>query len=158
MILMNIGNRFRQVEYLVDSRNKKVAEILGSLLRGIPEITLDATARGTWSSLSWDFKSNLGDELANGLKRELNERVAAAKDQLKKKLDAKIGPKRKMIEAKYAQIKNKLDSLVGDKEKQIDEAKNNAQAALDDKLKAKTGGAEDKGKAVLKGLKKKFKL
>ena len=158
MILMNIGNRFRKVDYLVESQNKKVAEILSSLLRGIPEITLDAMARGTWASLTWDFKSNLGEELASGLKREINERVGAAKEKLRKMLDDKIGPKRKMIEGKYAQIKGKLDSLVGDREKQIDDAKNKAQAALDDKVKSNTGGAEDKGKAVLKGLKKKFKL
>ena len=157
-VKMNIANRFRQIDYLLESQNKKVQEILSSILKGIPEVTLDASAEGSWSSLHWNFKSNLGDELAQGLKREISGRVEKAKAELKKKLDDKIGPKRKMIEQKFAQVKGKMNSLLGEREKEIEAAKNRAQGALDEKSKANKPALQEKGKNVLKGLKKKFKF
>ncbi len=151
---MDLNNRFQKIDYLVQAQNKKAEAILRSIIRDINSISLDAHAQGTWTTLDWQFSSNLGDQLASGLKREVEERVKGAKDKLRQKIDEKIGGKKKSLEAKFASVKSKLNSVFADKENEINVAKDKAQASLGDKAKSQSAGASD---MLKKGLKK-FKL
>ncbi len=87
-------------KFMVETNNKLAKEILSNIVNNIPVINIDGTARGSFKSLTFDIKSNLGDELKNGFSREIGAKVTQAQDRIKAMVDEKINiPKSQLINA-----------------------------------------------------------
>jgi uncharacterized protein (TIGR03545 family) len=161
-VLINWKNRFTNPDYLVESTQSKAKEILSNVVREITMVTLNANAAGPWNALKWNIDSNLGQELGNGLKKELGNQLNMAKAKVQAMIDEKIGPKKAKIEKTLKDLKEKMKSLTAGKEQEIAQIKDQAESSLDTKSKEATGGAKDEAKDKLKdtgkSLLKKFKL
>ncbi|MCB0415518.1 MAG: TIGR03545 family protein, partial [Bdellovibrionales bacterium] len=72
---VRVNSSFNQVKYNVQAQNKDLDEILKDTVKRIPLITLNTTARGGWNDIAWGFDSNLGSELSNGIKRNIQARI-----------------------------------------------------------------------------------
>lgn len=152
---VSLNNAFSGVDYQIDTESSKVREILTKVVEGIPSVTVNASAKGPFDKLKWRINSNLGKELASGVKRELKGKVDEAKNQYKKLVEDKIGPKKRELTAKYDQIKSRLDKLLGEKKSKVEEAKNQALGEVKGKEKS---GVESDVKSKAKKLLKKFKF
>lgn len=152
---VSLGNAFSEVDYQIDTKSSKVREILTRVVEGIPSVTLNASAKGPFDKLKWRINSNLGKELASGVKRELKGKIDEAKNQYKKLVEDKIGPKKRELTAKYDQIKSRLDKMLGEKKSKVEEVKNQALGEVKGKQKS---GAESDVKSKAKKLLKKFKF
>jgi len=155
-VQLSLKNNFNKIDYLIAAKNKDVKEIFTNVLADTPNIYVHAAATGSWGNLGWSIKSNLADDLSKGLKHQVNARIAKEKEQIKKKLDERIGPKKKALEAKISQAKEKIENLLAKNKQKIDREKNK----IDAKLTAakKKNRPQQKAKDKLKKAFKKFKF
>jgi uncharacterized protein (TIGR03545 family) len=153
---IHLRNRFTKVDYLVEANNKNVREILTGVVNRIPIITLNARATGSWSDINWNLSSNLGKEISNGVKAEVNAKVAQAKAKIKKMVDDKVLGKKKKLEEKYAKAKEQMNKVLNKQEDKVQSTGKNA-------LSSAKGGASSSSpkkqvkKKVGNKLKKAFK-
>jgi uncharacterized protein YjbJ (UPF0337 family) len=91
-----LNNEYSNVKYDVEAGGA-FKDALTSVLNGIPKITVKAGAQGPLNSLSFNVDSNLGEELANGLKKYLQGKIDLVQKQIKDEIDSRInGPKQQL--------------------------------------------------------------
>lgn len=151
-----VANEFNQVKYDVGSANKQVDQILKNVVAGIPVVTLNANAIGSWDKFSLHINSNLGDELSAGFKREIQAKIDEAKAQLKKMIDEKIGGEKAKLTAEFEKIKGQVTGQLDAKKAELEKAKKTAENQVKDEQKKATSGGgkklEEEGKKALKKL------
>jgi len=149
----NLQNKFQNVGYDISAKSKIVQEILTNVTQGIPMVDLNAKVTGPWNKLSWSIRSNLGDELSNGFKQQLQAKI----DEAKKKLDAfiqeRIGAEKAKLTQQYEQIKGQFDKQIEGKKKELEGAKKQAEAEMN----KKKGGSKDQLKSEAKKAEQKLK-
>ncbi len=149
-------NTLSNPNYVVESKNKVIQEVISNVVNGIKTVNLEARVHGPWSNISWAVKSNLGDDLAAGLKVEVSKKI----DEAKAKLEALINEK---VLAKKTELLSQVNSTKAKYEGELKAilAKGDAQKGkIEEELKKAqqkaTGGATDKlkeqGKKLLKGF------
>lgn len=148
---MNLISSFSDPDYLIDLNTKSGTQILTRILNNIPVISLEARAKGPFSKLDIDMKSNLGEELGRGLKSELTSQISQAESKITSLIDEKIkGPQSELL-SKLNISQNQLKS-VGDLQKLY----KGYEDKLQSELKKVQGPQGDKlkkeGKKLLKGL------
>ncbi|MCB0363927.1 MAG: TIGR03545 family protein [Bdellovibrionaceae bacterium] len=157
-----VNNSFKEMDYDIDAKSGTVKEILTNVMAGIPEITVDAKASGTWSKLNMSLRSNLGEELSKGFKKQIQAKIDAARAKLKAMVDEKIGAERAKLTAEFDKIKGKINKDVDRAKGQVDGAKKQAEDQLAGSKKSAEDGqkkkVEKEGKKLLKDLKKKLKF
>src|SRR5690606_9160634 len=95
---MNFMSHFNEPIYLVSLDSKSATHTLTRILNNIPTISVDARARGPFSKLNIDVKSNLGEELGRGLKNELTARISSAENKINALTDEKVkGPQKELL-------------------------------------------------------------
>jgi uncharacterized protein (TIGR03545 family) len=141
-----------QPKFLVESKTKLAQEMLTNILNGIPMINIQGSASGTFKNLDMNISSNLGDELGNGFKREIGNKVAEAQNKIQSLIDEKINKPKNELMAALGGNKNNLSSLGNISELY---KKNEARIKVEiDKLKkGGTNNLKEQGKKFLKGLK-----
>jgi 2',3'-cyclic-nucleotide 2'-phosphodiesterase (5'-nucleotidase family) len=123
-------------------------------MAGIPMIDLRARAHGTWSDIDFDLSSNLGDELARGIKAQVQAKIDEARAKLKAMINDKIGVEKQKLTAEFEKLKGEVTGEVSKVQNEIEKAKKTAQTDID--AQKKKGGSkklEDEGKKLLKKLK-----
>ncbi|MCB0384128.1 MAG: TIGR03545 family protein [Bdellovibrionales bacterium] len=157
-----VNNSFKEMDYEIDAKSGTVKEILTNVMAGIPVITVDATASGTWKKLNMSLRSNLGEELSKGFKQQIQAKIDAARAKLKAMVDEKIGAERAKLTAEFDKIKGKINKDVGRIQGEVDGAKKQAESQLEGSKNSAQDGqkkkAEKEGKKLLKDLKKKLKF
>lgn len=152
-ITMEINNEFAQVQYALEAKEKLVKEIIDAILKDIPKIDLNAKIEGSLSSFDIRINSNLGEELANGFKKQLQVKIDQAKAELRKLVDGRIGAERDKLKTEIDKATGGLTKNLDGKKSEIDKAVKEAKASLDkEKNKGGTKKLEEEGKKVLKGL------
>jgi uncharacterized protein (TIGR03545 family) len=151
-----LSAKINDPKFEVSARKSLVKEIVTSSLQNMRALTLEGSAKGKWEQLKWKFSSNIGNELAQGFKKELGQRVANAKRDLKKKLMAKIEPQKKKYEGEVKKIKGQLDQTLN---KQKDQLKGDLKELLaglkgqqNNSIKKNTKKLEGKAKKLFKKL------
>lgn len=154
-IKMDIKNTFNELKYDLEAKNKHVKDIIDKILSGIPMITLNANVAGSFEDFSLHINSNLGEELANGFKAQLQAKIAEAQAQLRKMIDARIGTERDKLKADMDKTVGGLTKDLDGKKEEIDKVVKEAKNSLEsEKNKGGTKKLEEEGKKLLK----KFKL
>ncbi len=152
-ITVDIKNNFSSLKYDLEAKNKMVKEIIGNILNDIPTISLNAKVVGSFSDFDVNINSNLGDELANGFKKQLQAKIDEAKTQLKKMIDDRIGAEKNKLKAEMDKtiggLTKELDGKKAEVDKTVNDAKNSASAG---KNSGGTKKLEQEGKKLLKGL------
>ena len=153
-IKMSWNSALTKPQFLVETSNKLAKEMLTNVVNNIPVININGNAAGTFTNLSMDITSNLGDELGQGFTREIGTKVAEAQNKINSLVEEKINkPKAELMAALGGNSNNlkdlgNLQKLYKDNEEQI-----KAEIA-----KLKSGKGLDDLKKKGKGLLKKIKL
>jgi len=153
---IDLKNNFSQTEYDLTSKSKTTKDVVATVLAGIPTITLNAKATGWWDNINFNLNSNLGQELAAGLKKYVKARV----DEMKKKVESlvqdKIKDEKDKLTQEYNQLKAQVDNTLKSKTAEIEKAKAELKGATDSKGQAKDqlkNDLKEKSKKLLKGIK-----
>ncbi|MCB0356628.1 MAG: TIGR03545 family protein [Bdellovibrionales bacterium] len=149
-----VKNKFSNVKYDIDSSSKIVKDVLTNVTNGLPALLVDAEASGAWSNLRWKIKSNLGDELSNGFKKELQAKLNEAKKKLDDFVNNKIKGKKAQLTQQFAQAKGRIENQVNAKKKDLDKAKQQANNEINNKKSASKGDLKKESKKAEKKLKK----
>lgn len=154
---ITIANRWQKTEFEIEAKEKLVREILTNVMGGIPTVTLNARATGSWSNLTMGMNSNLGEALAAGFKAELDARIKAAKDQLNRLINDKIGGEKEKLLKEFSRVKGQVDQLVSSKQSEMNKAKSDLSGQMkgqkDKGQKKELKKLEEQGKKLLKGFK-----
>lgn len=145
---------FTQLKYGIEAKSNLLQDMLTKVMAGIPMIDLRARAHGTWSDIDFDLSSNLGDELARGIKAQVQAKIDEARAKLKAMINDKIGVEKQRLTAEFEKLKGEVTGEVSKVQNEIEKAKKTAQADID--AQKKKGGSkklEDEGKKLLKKLK-----
>lgn len=150
-ISMSWESVLNQPKFLIESKTKLAQEMLTNIMSGIKFININGSASGTFKDLNMNINSNLGDELANGFKREIGNKIADAQSKIQSMIDDKINKPKNDLMAGLGGNKSNLSSLsnVGELYKK------NEDRIKSEIEKLKKGGSSDlkeKGKKFLKGF------
>src|SRR5690606_11964461 len=91
--------------------SKSGTQILTRILNSIPIISLEARAKGPFSKLAIDMKSNLGEELGRGLKSELTGQISQAESKITSLIDEKIKAPQNELLSKLKLTQNQVKSV-----------------------------------------------
>lgn len=148
---MRLLSNFTDPAYLIDLNTKSGSQILTRILNNIPMISVEARAQGPFSKLNIDLTSNLGEELASGLKSELTSQISQAESKISSLIADKVNAPKNELLSKLKLSHNQVKS-VSDIQKLYQEQ----QAKLEAELKKIQGSQGDKlkqeGKKLLKGF------
>lgn len=143
-------------KWIIESEKKVVKENLTPILTSIASINLRAGAKGTWNDLKWSLRSNIGPEIAKGVRNQLNAKVAEARAKVEKIVKEKVEPQKEKIKREIAKVQSEIDKLLGSKKEEIEGITNMATKDVEG-AKGENSIDNKVDKAVDK-LKKKFKL
>jgi len=145
-----------RLNYKLESSSSLAKEMLQNILQGIPKIQVNGLAEGPITSLQFDLKSNLGDDLSQGISREVGTKVAEAQAKIQSMIDAKINKPK----ADLDQLTNGFQMNGKTLQSLQDLYKKNEDKIKEEIEKIKKGGAQNslddlksKGKKLLKGIK-----
>ena len=151
-IAMDWESNLLRPKFLVESKTKLAQEMLHNVVNGIDNINISGKVNGSFSNFDMSLKSNLGDELGNGLKREIGNKVSAAQDKLQSLVNDRISKPKNELLAKIGGSESSLKSL-----QNIGELyKKNEDQIKKEIEKLKKGGSKDienKAKKLFKGIK-----
>lgn len=150
-------NTLNNPNYVIESKNKVVKEVITNVVSGIPVVNLEARAHGPWSNINWSLKSNLGEDLAKGMKAEVGKKVDEAKAKLEALINEKILAKKTELLAQVNTTKAKYEGELKKILAQGEEQKKKIEEEVKKAQNKATGGGADKlkeqGKKLLKGFK-----
>jgi len=145
---------FKENQFSVQAKNSTVQEILNGVVTGLPALTLNANAVGSWEDFALNINSNLGEELNNAFKKQIQMQIDKARAQLKALVDDKIKAQKAQVDAEINKLKSQLTGTMDKKKSELDQAK----ASVEKDAKGKGGNDKIKkeGEKALQDLKKKF--
>lgn len=153
-LIIELKNEFKKIDYDLNAKSKTVKEALTGILADISVITLDASAKGTWSHLDLHINSNLGSELSQGLKKYVQARLDEIRKKIQNTIDSKIKPQQEKLTRDFNKIKGLTDGDLKAKAEALNKAKGEV-----DGTKAGSSSSDakqqlkEKGMKLLKGLK-----
>lgn len=145
-----IDNYFSKIDYTMGAKSKIVTSLLDRVAKTTDTISLKASAAGKMNNLDWTIKSNLAQAIENAAKQEVNEKLKAVNDKIKKDVEMQIAQQKKSLESQTNEFKSKAQSQINDAKKKVDEFKS--------KINKKKKEAEKKGQNSAKDLFKNIKL
>jgi len=149
-VLIRINNKFKKVDYVIDSNSKMTKSIFSDALNNIQSVDMYANAKGTWSNLDWSIRSNLGKAIADSVKRKAMAKINEAKKKLQNEINKRInGPKKKLM-SRFTSTQSRLNGIINKEKGKLD---NIFKTALNNTKKK----ASSPIKKPLDNLKKKFK-
>lgn len=150
-LTIDIHNNFQDPQYDLEAKNAIVKDIIGSILKGIPVITLNAQVKGSFSDFDVHINSNLGDELARGFQKQLQAKIEEAKGQLQKLINDRVGAERTKLKEQMDKTLGPITKLLDDKKSEADKAIADAKNQIEGGQKqGKTKQLEQEGKKLLK--------
>lgn len=149
------NNAIQNIDYISGAKNEHVADILQSVTRDIPRVTLDASAVGTWADLRMDLRSNLGEELQKGFSRALQAKIDEAKAKVNEVIEKQIGPQKAQLTKQFDEIKTKYLGQAEKSKGEVTQIENQAKSKATGAQSSGQKQAEDKAKQeIQKGLDK----
>ena len=153
---IKLNNEFSSVDYDLAAPSKNVQEAVSTILAGVPKITLNAGATGTWSKINFILNSNLGSELSRGFNKYLQSKIDEKRKQIQDLINSRIKGEKDKLTAEYNKLKGQIDSALSDKKAEVEKAKNAVKSETGDKNSPKDNvqkSLKEKGEKLLKGFK-----
>lgn len=155
-VAMNIQSTFDKISYDVAAKAPMVDEILKAIIRDLPKVTLDAGIKGSWTSLQFDFDSNLGRELQKGFEKQLQVKINEAKAKLQAMIDDVIGKEKNKLLGEFASSSGDISKVLQGKEGAINGLKANLEKEKNKALSGQKSKLQDEAGKAVEDLKKKF--
>lgn len=154
-VKIGLYSMFNQTDYQIAAKQKVLEDLLKKVFASLPQITMAASAGGTWADLKMDLNTNVGDELAAGFQREVNVKIAEARAQLKATIDQRIGGEKEKLTAQFKKVESQIKGALGSKQAEVDKTKGGLEDAKKQASREQGKKLEDEGKKLLEGFKKK---
>ncbi len=148
-VAIHASNQFREVAFETTAQSPVVREMMNASLAGLNTVSMDARVRGTWGDLDWNLSTNLGDALARGMKRYLQEKMNEARKKIQAQVDQRIAAQRQKLMAHRSELESRLKSALAEKQAQVDKLRADLEAARRD-LEQRKNAATDAQKQKLK--------
>lgn len=145
---VGIASQFAKPVFDFDAQSAPVKEIFGAVLRGIPQITMNAEVKGSWDRFGIQVNSNLGSELSGGFQKQLQAKLGAAKAQLDSMVNEKVGPAKKKVQDLLAGLSGGPGKALSGQKDEMSKSLAKAQASAT----GSGGSPAEKGKGLFKGL------
>ncbi len=153
---MTIEAAFDKVAYEVSAKNQMVDEILKNVIAGLPKVTLNAGVKGSWTSLQFDFESNLGRELQNGFSKQLQVKINEAKAKLQAMIDDVIGKEKNKLLGEFASSSGDVTKVLQGKEGAVNDLKGKLEGEKNKAINAQKAKLQNEAGKAVEDLKKKF--
>ena len=152
---IEVRNVFKNPAYVVEGKSELLRSAVKDVTTRLPFLTLNLTARGPWTGLTFGFDSNLGTALASAFRAQLEGRLAEAKAKVDRMLRERVGAKKEELTGRFNGLKKNTLGQVEARRKQAEAVKGQALAKVEE-LKKKGSGAQKKVQELVKQLKKKL--
>ena len=161
-IELSTGTEFENIDYAISASHPEVASILKGVSQDLPAIRLQADIKGPWDDLSLHMQSNLGDAIVSGFRRQIQERVEKARQQLALFIEQRVTEERKKLQDQIQLLEQQLNLALQQAQSEANKAKDEVQTqaakAQNQAQNAARQELENAGKKALEDLKKKFKF
>lgn len=148
---LKIDNRFTDIGYAITAKNSDIDQLLKSIFNGIPMISVEGRLWGEFPRLSTALTSNLGEQLAKGLEREIKAKIAEARAKIEKYVQDEVGKAKAQVDGEIAKLKNQVEGEIKKLQAQAEAQKAKAQAQAEQAKK----DAEQQAQAQINNEKKK---
>ncbi len=149
----NLAFAGMSLEFAAEPRNM-VEQIVRSVLTGITSLGVDLRLWTTGGSFSVALKTDLDNQIGERLKGVLGSEVRNLQDQLRSKLEEKIGPKRREFETLLGEKKSNIERRLAGFQSTVNEAntmiETKKKELADQLAKQQKGKAEDVLKKLFK--------
>jgi uncharacterized protein (TIGR03545 family) len=105
-------------------------ELVWRTLTGVERVELDMGLAGSLESPSLSVASNLGDELAASLRRELGQQIEEAEARLRQEVDARIQPVLQEARARLDAVQTEVVDRVGADRREVEELRARLEARV----------------------------
>ena len=129
-IQLKIDTSFREIDYQISAKSKLLESTLKSVVKDIPKVSVLASVNGTLSNPILDIQSNLASALAQGFQKQLQARVAEARQQIQRVVDERVGKQKAELTSRYQSVRGSVTGQIDEKRKKAEELKNQAMAKL----------------------------
>lgn len=156
MVNMTIEAAFDKIAYEVSAKNQMADEVLKNVIADLPKVTLTAGVKGSWTSLQFDFDSNLGRELQNGFAKQLQVKINEAKAKLQTMIDDVIGKEKNKLLGEFASSSGDVAKVLQSKEGAMNELKGRLETEKNKAINAQKSKLQNEAGKAVEDLKKKF--
>lgn len=143
------SNQFQDVAFESTAQSPVVREMMKASLEGLKTVSMDARVHGTWGDLGMDLSTNLGDALARGMKRYLQDKMDEARKRIQAQVEQRIAAQREKLMARRSELESRLKSSLAEKQAEVDKLRAQIEAARRD-LEQRKNAATDAQKQKLK--------
>ncbi len=155
-ISLALQNVFKKNQFEVDAKKEFVKNIFNRVVAGLPEIVLNASFEGSFANFDTSLNSNLGSELADGFKKEIQAEIDKKRKEIENFVQDRIKGERAKLTQEFDKVKNKFNAEIGGKTKDLQGEVDKAKGEITKQKSA--GGGEGSGNPLKDALKKKFKF
>lgn len=155
-VSMKIQSTFDKVAYDVSAKAPMVDEILKKIIGDLPKVTLNAGVSGSWTSLNFDFDSNLGQELQAGFEKQLQAKINEAKGKLQKMIDDSIGAEKSKLLGEFSSSQGDITKLLKGKESAVNELKGELEKRKNQALNDQKSKLQNEAQKAADELKKRL--
>ncbi|MDZ4082845.1 MAG: hypothetical protein U1E10_07915, partial [Bdellovibrionales bacterium] len=155
-VSMKIQSTFDKIAYDVSAKAPMVDEILKNIMGDLPKVTLNAGVSGSWTSLSFDFDSNLGQELQAGFEKQLQVKINEAKGKLQKMIDDSIGAEKSKLLGEFSSSQGDITKLLNGKEAAVNELKGELEKRKNQALNDQKSKLQNEAQKAADELKKRL--
>ncbi|MES2769798.1 MAG: TIGR03545 family protein [Bdellovibrionota bacterium] len=155
-ISLALQNVFKRNQFEVDAKKEFVKNIFNRVVAGLPEIVLNASFEGSFANFDTSLNSNLGSELADGFKKEIQAEIDKKRKEIENFVQDRIKGERAKLTQEFDKVKNKFNAEIGGKTKDLQGEIDKAKGEITKQKSA--GGGEGSGNPLKDALKKKFKF
>ncbi len=141
----SLVNNIKNIDYIVESSNSTVKDILVGVFHGIPVVLLEAYGEGTLPDFNLNITSNLGPEIQKGFEKQLQKRINEAKERIQKLVRDSIGKERAKVEAEINSAKTQAEAEIKKVQDQLQAQKSQGE----DKINQAKKDAENQAKKAL---------
>ena len=146
---LKVKNRLTRIDYKTSADSETVSEILATVAKRTPLLTLDAKVQGKWDALGFDIKSNLASAIKSSVQALVQEKIDRAKKQLRDQVEGKVSEARSKVDSQLKKLKNRYKAEVKKGEEEFDKLKKK----VDKEKKKASKDAEKSANDLLKNFK-----
>jgi len=121
---------YRQVDYRVEAQSKLLESTLRGIVKDIPAVKVQAKLTGTWDTIAFGIDSNLAGALQQGFSKQLQAKVAEARQKIDSLVQEKVGAQKAALTKQFDDNRAKILGQVDERRKQAEAVQQQAQGKL----------------------------
>ncbi len=152
IIGLKVGGIFNKIDYVADSNNEQIKEIIVAAVKDLPSVNFQAGVTGPFSDLAFNVTSNLGENLQRSFEKQFKGKIDEARKKLEDAINSKIGGEKGALTSQYGSAESGIKSQIDQKNKEVDKIKGQAEGKLAEAKRQ----VEDQGKKAVDDFRKKL--